>query len=268
MQHKTKVFRTMVILIGMSLLPFSSLAWWGLIGHRVVGEIAESWITAKTRTAIRQILGSESIAMSSNWADFIKSDSTYDELGPWHYLNLESGLSKAQFLSRLKSDSAVDAYTKLNFLIGELKKKQLSLEKKKMYLRLLIHIVGDIHQPLHVGHADDLGGNRIKVIWFNDPSNLHSIWDDRLIDLQKLSYTEYARVINRATQTQRLSWQKQPLTDWLFESYQIAGDLYAEITVPDQKLGYRYNYDHLDTLNLQLLKGGIRLAGILNKIFG
>jgi hypothetical protein len=150
---------------------FPSLAW-GPTGHRVVGQIAESYLTSKAKMAIAEILGTESSAMASNWADFIKSDSSFNYLSPWHYMNVKSGLSYTEFITLLQKDTATDAYTKLNFLIKELKNKQLVAGKKLMYLRLLIHLVGDIHQPLHLGHAEDLGGNRIRILWFSDSTNL------------------------------------------------------------------------------------------------
>jgi hypothetical protein len=240
---------------------------WGPTGHRIVGEIAESYLTPKAKMAIAEILGTESLAMASNWADFIKSDSSFNYLSAWHYINRKAGLNYNEFKISLQQDTATDAYTKLNFIIKELKNKQLAKDKKIMYLRLLIHIVGDIHQPLHAGHAEDLGGNRVKVTWFNDPTNLHSVWDDKLVEFQKLSYTEYARAINHVQKKQKLAWQKQPVTEWFFESYQIAGHLYDEITQPDQKLSFRYNFDHVETMNQQLLKAGVHLAGLLNTIF-
>lgn len=241
---------------------------WGPTGHRIVSEIADSYLTCKAQRSIQKILGTESIAIASNWADFIKSDSTMNYLAPWHYVNIKSGLSHDEFDGYLERDTTTDAYTKLNFLIGALKDKQLPMEKKRMYLRLLIHIVGDIHQPMHVGHAEDLGGNKIKVSWFNEPTNIHAIWDDKLIDFQKLSYTEYTRNINHLSKAQRKAWQQQPMREWFFESYQLADRIYGGITQPDQKLGYRYNFEHIETLNGQLLKGGVRLAGVLNGIFG
>ncbi len=240
---------------------------WSQIGHRVVGEVAESYLSCRAKRNIRKILGNESIAISSNWADFIKSDSTMNYLDPWHYINVKSGLNYTDFSNYLQQDTIVDAFTKLNFLIKELKNKQTPLDKKQMYLRLVIHIVGDIHQPMHVGRKEDLGGNRINVLWFNEPTNLHALWDEKLITYQKLSYTEYTASINFTDKKLRKQWQQQPMSEWLFESYQIADKLYAGITQPNQKLSYRYNYDHIDTLNLQLLKGGVRLAGILNEIF-
>lgn len=241
---------------------------WGANGHRIVGEIADAYLTKKTRRAVTQILGTESIAMGSNWADFIKSDSTMKHLDPWHYINIKMGMDYASFNQYLKNDTATDAYTKLIFLIAELKKKELSAERKRFCLRMLIHITGDLHQPMHVSRAEDLGGNRIKVLWFNDATNLHAVWDDRIIEQQKLSYTEFAKSINHASKEQRDIWQQQPREQWFFESYQLADKIYSGITQPDQRLGFRYNYDYIEILNGQLLKGGIRLAGLLNEIFG
>jgi hypothetical protein len=65
----------------------------------------------------------------------------------------------------------------MNFLIAELKKKATTKTNKLLYLRMLIHIVEDVHQPLHTGHLSDKGGNDVKVQWFGKESNLHSIWD-------------------------------------------------------------------------------------------
>ena len=252
-----------VLFVAISVSVFA----WGANGHRVVGQIADSYLTKKARKKIKAILENESVAIASNWADFVKSDSTLRYLDPWHYINIKAGMSYTDFDTYLKNDTGTNAYTKLNFLISELKNNNLAPEKKKMYLYLLIHIVGDIHQPMHVSRAEDQGGNKIKVLWFNDPTNLHSVWDDKLIEMQKLSYTEYAANINHSTKEYRTSLQQQPLTEWFYESYQLADKIYKGITQPDQKLSFRYNYDNIEMLNQQLLKGGIRLAGILNALF-
>jgi S1/P1 Nuclease len=259
-----KVFATAIIILSFS---SSAFAWWGPNGHRIVGEIADSYLSKKAKAAIREILGNESVAMTSNWADFIKSDSTYNYLGTWHYMNVKQGLNQTEFNARLQNDTATDAWTKMKFLIAELKNKQLPQVTKQLYLRMLIHICGDIHQPLHVGQFEDRGGNNIRVQWFGENTNLHSLWDDKLVEFQKLSYTEFAKAINHTTKDQRNQWQQQPMNEWFYESYVLAGKLYASITQPEQKLSFRYNFDHVDILNQQLLKGGVRLAGLLNEIF-
>lgn len=262
-----KTIKKIAFFIFVSCLPFCSFGW-GVLGHRIVGQVANSYLTLKARAEIKKILGNESIAIASNWADFIKSDSSYNYISSWHYIDLDSGLTKDEVETYLKNDTTADVYTKINFLINELKKSNLPMEKKRMDLKLLIHFVGDVHQPFHVGHRNDMGGNKIRVSWFNASTNLHSLWDDKLIDFQQLSYTEYTDVINHTTPTQRLAWQKQPISEWVIESYQIAEKLYSEIKQPDPKLSYRYNYDHIQLLNEQLLKAGVRLAGLLNQLFG
>ncbi len=262
-----KHFSKVLILIGIFFyLPFQSMAW-GVLGHRIVGEIADKYVSTTARAKINQILGTESIAMVSNWADFIKSDTSFRYLNTWHYINLDSGLSYTGIKDYLKNDTAVDAYTKINFLVKELKKKKLAKEKKQLYLRLLIHFVGDVHQPMHAGRKSDLGGNTIKVSWFNEPSNMHRVWDENLIELQQLSYTEYTKAINHPNLKQKKKWQSQPISEWIYESYEISEQLHTEIKQPDQRLGYQYNFDNIATLNQRLLQGGIRLAALLNDIF-
>lgn len=257
------------LIIFLFFLPVKAMCW-GQLGHRIVAEIADSYLTAKTKAEIKKILGNESIAMASNWGDFIKSDSTYKYLDTWHYINFEKNLTYDQLKEVLKKDTGKidDAYSAIVFLTKELKKKSLSLEKKRMYLKLLIHFVGDIHQPLHVSPVGSTGGNDIKVQWFGQSSNLHRVWDSELIEGQQLSYTEYAVYLNHTTAAQRKKWQAEPISKWLYDSYVLAQDLHNEITETNPKLGYRYNYDHIKTLEQQMLKGGVHLAGLLNEIFG
>ena len=248
-------------------LPFTSMAW-GVEGHRIVGQIAESYLTKKAKKEVNKILGTESMAMSSNWADFVKSDPTYNYMYNWHFINFKSGLTEAEVHAYLDKDTATDAYTKINFLVAELKNKMATAEKKLFSLRVLIHLVGDIHQPMHTGRPDDLGGNKVKVMWFNEPKNLHQVWDDQMILFQQLSYTEYASAINHTTREQILEWQKQPVSTWVYQSYQLAETIYGDIKQPEPKLDYKYNFNFVTSLNQQLLLGGVHLAGLLNEIFG
>jgi hypothetical protein len=248
------------------LLPFYSMAW-GVLGHRIVGEIADHHLTAKARAEIKKILGNETLAMASNWGDFIKSDKSYDYINSWHYINLPSGLDSTQLYNKIKTDKTFNLYNRLEFLIKELKSKKLSKEKKIMYLKLLIHFIGDAHQPMHTARPEDRGGNDIKLYWFNTPTNLHRVWDEHLVEFQQLSYTEHTKAIDYTNVLQRKKWQAQPISYWIYESYQIAEKLYTEVK-PEDKLSYQYNFQHVELMNQQLLKGGIRLAGVLNWIFG
>lgn len=247
-------------------LPMQSKAW-GLLGHRIVGEVAENHISSKTKKKIKKILGHESIAMSSTWMDFIKSNPHYRYMNNWHFVNLPEGLNLEQAKAALEQDTTANAFNKLRFVTAELKKKDLPMEEKQRYLRILIHLVGDIHQPMHCGRAADKGGNDIKVKWFNRPDNLHSIWDSNIIEYQQLSYTEYTNAVNAAGKLQIKQWQNDDLSTWIYESYQKSEELY-KAAEESTDYSYRYNYDWIDTTNQQLVKGGIRLAGLLDEIFG
>lgn len=261
-----KSIKYIVVAIFILFLPFFTLAW-GTLGHQVIGQIAESYLTPKARIAVRKILGTETLAIASTWADFVKSDPSFKYLNNWHYINFKEGLSESDMKAYLATDTATGAYTKVNFLVAQLNNKLLDKDKKKLYLRLLIHIVGDIHQPLHTGREVDLGGNSIKVEWYDKPANLHSVWDEKMIDRQRMGYLDYSKVINHTTSKQVIQWQHEPISHWLFQSYQLANQLYKEIKKPDEKLSFNYNKKHIEAANQQLLKGGVRLAGLLNQIF-
>jgi hypothetical protein len=256
------LFGLAVILI----LPANVFAW-GMLGHRVTGGIAEHYLNAKARTEIKNLLGNETLAMATNWADFIKSDRSYDYLGSWHYINIKAGLSRQEVMKLLREDTGVDLYTKMNLVIRELKSKKLPRDKQVFYLKLLIHFIADAHQPMHVGQPDDRGGNGIKLYWFGEPTNLHRVWDEQLVEFQQLSYTEHVAAINFVSLARKNEWTKQPVAEWIYESYEIAQRLYTEVRLED-KLTYNYNHNHVSIMNQQLLKGGVRLAGVLNDIFG
>lgn len=261
-----KKLKKLAIVMALAYLPFSAAAW-GVLGHRIVGEVADSYINAKTRLAIKQILGTESMGMAANWADFIKSDTSYNYLSSWHYVNLPADLAKTDLFSFLDHQPSANIYNKTNEMIAVLKNPKSTLVQKKLALRLIIHLVGDLHQPMHTARKDDLGGNKIQLLWFGEKSNLHKVWDEGLVDFQQLSYTEYTKAINHPSQLQVSNWQKSSLKDCVLESYTICNKIYATGIKSDDKLSYKYNFDWIGTVNEQLLKGGVRLAGILNNIY-
>lgn len=256
-----------IIIVTLFLAATSSSFAWGVLGHRIVGQIADGYLTPKAKIEIQKILGTESIAMASNWPDFIKSDPKYKYLSTWHYVNIAPALTEDSIKKYLAADTATDAFTKTNFIVNELKKNKLMPnETKQLYVRLLIHIIGDLHQPMHVGREEDRGGNSLKVKWFNEETNMHVLWDEKLIGFQQLSYTEYAAAINFPTAKQKIDWKKFTLSDWIYDSYKFAAIVYADYKL-DSKLGYEYNFKFVDSMNEQLLKGGLHLAYVFNDIY-
>lgn len=154
----------------------------------------------------------------------------------------------------------------LGRFLADLQNPTLPKEKRIEALRWVVHLVGDLHQPLHVGRAGDIGGNAIKTVWFGEPTNLHSIWDDGLIDHTKLSFSELAASIDTASEQDISKWQSSSLMDWVNESL---ADRTAAYTVPgtDLAASYRYEYENTALLQRRLLQGGLRLAGLLNRLY-
>lgn len=263
---KPSKLKSTIIVAALIYLPFLASAW-GVIGHRVVGQIAESYLKQPTRKAIKQILGNETLAMAANWADFIKSDTSYNYLSNWHYVNLPEGLSKTEVAAYLDKEPGANIYNKTTEMITVLKNANSTADQKKFALRLLVHLIGDVHQPMHTARKADLGGNKIQLTWFGTRTNLHRVWDEQLISFQELSYTEYTAAINFASTQEQANYAEISLKDIIFESYEVCNKIYASGIKNDDKLSYRYNFDWVGTANNQLLKGGIRLAKILNDIY-
>lgn len=241
-----------------AIISFESFGW-GQTGHRTIGQIAHNHLSKKALKQIDKILSGQSIAMVSNFMDEIKSDPAYDSLGAWHYCTIPDG----QTYSGAPEEG--DAIEAINTYIKMLKSGKLSKEEEAFSLKCLIHLVGDIHQPLHVGNGTDRGGNDVKVTYFWQPSNLHRVWDSGIIDGKSLSYSEYVEWIDTAEKTQVDQWKQDDIMVWVNESISYRSQIYD---LPEsKKINYRYNYDHIATVNLRLQQAGIRLAGVLEDIY-
>lgn len=244
----------------LALLSFTCFGW-GPTGHRTVGLIAEKHLTAKAKKNIAKILGQQSLAEVATWMDEIRSDSTYNYTTDWHWVTIETGKTYDQSPKNPKGD----VIATLERIITELKKHTLDKKTETEYLKMLIHLVGDIHQPLHVGCCDDQGGNKVKVKWFGRDSNLHSTWDSNMIDDTKLSFTELAGFLGEPDVNSLISLQKNSVREWADESMSFRRQVYD---IGDGNLGYKYSYNYFPIAKQRMLKAGIRLAGILNQIYG
>lgn len=234
---------------------------WGPTGHRVTGWIAEKYLSKKARNAIAKILKGQSIAMASTWMDEIRSDSTYNYMADWHWVTIPEG----QTYKETNKNANGDIIQALEKVIAGLETKNLPFEQQAEYLKILIHLTADLHQPLHVGAHDDRGGNDIRVMWFGKSSNLHRIWDSDMIDDTRLSYTEFAESLPAPTPAQIRTWQNTSIHAWARESQSYNRQVYS---YGDGRLGYRYSYVNLPVVRHRLLQAGVRLAGILNGIYG
>lgn len=252
--------KRLFLLVIISLFTLQSFAW-GPTGHRVTGFIAEKHLNAKARKKLQRLLGQESLAMAATWMDDVRSDSTYDYMTDWHWVTVEDG----ETYDESKKNKNGDIIMTLGRIISELKSRKLDRKKEIEAIKILIHLVGDIHQPLHVGCCDDQGGNKVRVKWFRDDSNLHRVWDSDMIDGTKLSYTELGASLGTPAKTTVKSWQSAKVRDWANESMTHRKQVYK---TGKGNLSYEYSYQNLDLVEQRLLQAGVRLAGVLNEIYG
>ena len=237
----------------------SYLLGWGNTGHRIVGKVAEGFLTEKAKQNIIKLIGHHDLAMLSNWADEIKSDPNWRHANDWHYATILDGEDYEPGKHRGKIIEKVQEFSEVL-----LENRSLKLEKQNA-LKFLIHFIGDIHQPLHIGNGNDRGGNSVKVKWFNEPTNLHTVWDSKMIDSQNLSYTEYANfLLTGINEVPRDKWKRDEVLTYSHESRDYRNQCYD---FEGDNLSYNYIFKNKSLLEKRLLQGGLRLAGTLNRIF-
>lgn len=250
-------------LITVFLLAAVTLSGWGKTGHRITGQIAENHLTPKAFQAIRDLLGAESLAEASTWADEIRSDPAWTKSEPWHYVNIPDGVTYED----ATKNPAGDVIAALRNMEATMRNPDASKQERIEALRFFLHFAGDLHQPLHAGHADDLGGNRVQVRWFrnSDPTNLHTVWDSSLVDQEQLSFTEFASFIDRPSDEDIQTWQSASYTDWMGESQKALPQVYD--FARDKPLRFGYVYKNMPLVRQRLLQAGISIAGVLNNIY-
>lgn len=235
---------------------------WGKNGHRATGKIAEKYLTKKTKKCIDELLKGQSLAFVSTYADEIKSDRKYNKYYSWHYVNMDLD----ETYDKAEKNPQGDLVTGIDTCISVLKDKNSSKEDKAFHLKLLVHFIGDLHQPMHIGRKEDKGGNDIQVQWFGRGTNLHRVWDENMIDDWEMSYVELADNAEDLSKKQIEAIEKGSIIDWVNEVHEVTKEVYNSVKI-GENLRYRYSYDHFGTVRTQLQKGGIRLAKVLNDIF-
>ena len=239
---------------------------WGSTGHRVIAEVANNYLTDNAKLQIDNILNGETLVNASTYADDIKSDSRYDMYYDWHFLNMELD----DEYEDITPSERGDVFIAINKCIDILESDSVSNTDKSFYLKLLVHFVGDLHQPLHIGRYEDRGANRIYVKWFGRNSNLHRVWDSEMINSHNMSYSELALNLPNPDfllfTEEANDFKRGDVLNWVDEIHEYTNKIYADVSI-DDKLGYEYQYKNFGTVKDLLLIGGIRLAKILNYLF-
>lgn len=290
----TKV--SFIVFLFLILLPVQNLFAFGANGHRIVAEVAKGHLSSDAKKAVKKILKGQTLDRAATWPDFIRSESEWDSAKPWHFITIDNDttvdavvkyseeqkgvnnvVEAIDFFSKLLRGGALQEKEFKDFLKTQNKKQKNGIELKLYQdsvkataLSFLVHFVGDVHQPLHVGRAEDYGGNSVKVLWFDEDSNLHSVWDEGLIESEKLSYTEMAAFLNQDAKGVKKKMLKTSRKEWARESVELRHKAYLGITDFNSgkpNLSYDYAHDFSPALQKRMLLGGLRLANLLNDIF-
>src|SRR5690606_36650538 len=258
-----------LILICLLVLQHQFANAWGMTGHRVIAEIAENHLNEKSKKNIQIIIGNQKLAFWSNWAEFFKSDPdpALNRTGSSHFLNTNGDLSFEAFVQEIQASPDFNLYKSYNRIKEEAKQAGLSQKQQEQNLYFSIHLLADAHQPMHVSRAEDLGGNKIEVDFFGHKTNLHRDWDSDLVDNEKYSYTEYARVLDIHSPAYYKQFTESSFEQWLYESHQMANTIYDDVA-KNANLRYEYIYQNKYRMEECLLKAGLRLAKELNEIYG
>jgi hypothetical protein len=257
-------------LANLLLLPLAGmlLLAWGKTGHRTVGRIAAAHLSVKTQQSIQYLLGSQTLAQVSTWADEVRATPAYRHTGASHYINLPDGLDFNAFKQAVTGMQKDNAYSALLKYTAQLADTTLPKAQRAEALKWVVHLIGDLHQPMHVSHEEDKGGNDIQVRYQNRGTNLHTLWDSRLIETKVPNDSAMAVQLDNISARRIKNWQQDEVLQWIWESYTISSRLYHEVAAQDSTtLPKNYYARHIGTARGRLQKAGIRLAGYLNHIF-
>jgi len=259
--HKKSFTLITAILLCMNCMPVFG---WGAKGHYVIAGIAEKHLNRKAKREVRKLLEGHTMVYYSTWMDDIRGDSTYSFATTWHYANVDKGFT----YETMTKEPNGDVITATTLSIDQLKNKNLPDSVRSMYLKFLIHLIADMHCPMHAGRLSDRGGNGFPVKWKGANTNLHSYWDSSVLEDARIwtsiEWSTYIDVAMKKKQRQAIE-AGAPL-DWFEDTVAYAKEIYGN-TTEDETLTYVYARKYTPLLEDQFLKAGYRLAGLLNAIF-
>lgn len=238
---------------------------WGQKGHDTVAYIAENHLSPEVASKVTALLDGHSLVYYANWLDNASHTPEYAHTKTWHYVNVDEN---ERTYAKSKKEPKGDVVVAINEIVARLKEGGLSPEQEKTDLMMLIHLVGDMHCPMHAGHKCDLGGNTIQVKYFYSNAKLHSVWDTKIVDsAHKWSYSEWQYQIDRATPEQIGTIVAGTPEEWIEETVVLCRQIYF-----DSPAGVEISFDYINkytpVIEEQFLKGGLRLAALLESIYG
>jgi hypothetical protein len=232
----------------------------GHAGHQIIADIAMQYLSPQAKQKIRSILGSTTPGQAATWMDDVRGNSAYDYMKSWHFINIEPGKA-------YRPGGKNNIISELERIYKELQQpEKLDKKKRREALMILFHLVGDLHQPLHVGYASDRGGNEIPIRYKGAMIDLHRLWDTELIRDQRITAEDCLK-LSTLTPADIARSRFTPADFVAYLNDSRAG-LPAVYRFSSGQADEAYIRDGRQIIRLQLLTGGIRLAGVLRQLFG
>lgn len=249
-----------VLFLAVSFLLHTHAHAWGPQGHKLVALIARSQLSDNVIETVNFYLKGMSWEDAACWMDDVQDNSKFDYMKTWHYINIPKDKTYVQ----TKEQNVV---TKLEFCIRMLQYRSFQSEETiNESLKLLFHLIGDIHQPLHCGYEEDKGGNTVHLYLVQKETNLHKLWDSEIIRERKMDMWYCAKVLvgMKLTDSKRKEIEKVDVVKWLNESRSLLPNVYS---ISGGKIDQKYIDLNAPHVERQLIKAGLRLAAILNQYF-
>lgn len=237
---------------------------WGTQGHSITAGLAEVRLTPEVKKTVDRLLAGEknpTLPGVSTWADQIRSDGSAlaKESAAWHYVNIaENGCNYDPAVNGNNGSNIVEALRKQTSILADTSQ---SVANRNQALKFVVHLAGDIAQPMHGGYARDRGGNSTNVTYLGNKTNLHSVWDSGLLNAGKKSDATYVK---------QFSAQPVPAlgsTDpavWVKESCNVA--VSPGVYPASSTIGNEYTTQYLPVAENQMRMGGERMARLLNTV--
>ncbi|PUZ49244.1 hypothetical protein GQ55_7G311000 [Panicum hallii var. hallii] len=257
---------------------------WGKEGHYMVCKIAESFLTEQASTAVKNLLpgwAGGDLAETCSWAD--QQRFRYRWSSPLHFADTpgDCKFDYARDCHNTKGEKDMCVVGAINNYTAALKDSSSPYDPTES-LMFLAHFVGDVHQPLHCGHTEDLGGNTIIVHWYRRKSNLHHVWDVNIIETAMKDFydNDLSTMIQAIQQNITEEWaNEEKQWETCRSRTKTCADKYAEESAKlackayegveqDSTLEDDYFFAALPVVQKRIAQGGVRLAAILNKLFG
>jgi hypothetical protein len=249
---------------------------WGQEGHRIVAAVAEQLLDARTRAAYRALAGDESLEDASTWLDRERQSLRRTLRGSpaWHYDDRPVCDERAALSSYCPNgDCASRAYDRY---LARLSDRNASREQRLLALHVVVHLLGDAHQPLHAADHADRGGNQVEVLFGQRrrAKPLHSVWDSDFVKraVRGSSEQAFAERLIEARRANIPQLERGGFAAWQLESYTIARDFtYGRLPGFDcasalrgpVRLPYAYVEGARPIVEERLARAGIRLAAVL-----